>query len=130
MSNGRITTQDVQVLGYHIPKDVEVWLMVNCHSLSISSKSHVDTYPQNVGPSQTAPAFDIPNDRRRSGDESETPESPWTGAWDPHTLAEFMPERWLRKGGDGADVFDPQAGPNFAFGVGPRGCFGKLRFDT
>ncbi|EMD97751.1 hypothetical protein COCC4DRAFT_174025 [Bipolaris maydis ATCC 48331] len=112
LSNGRITTQDVEVLGYHIPKGIEVWLM-------------------NVGPSQTAPPFDISDSRRRSGNESEAPKSPWTETWDPHSLAEFMPERWLRTSEDGTSVFDPQAGPNHAFGVGPRGCFGrKLAMHT
>lgn len=106
LSNGRITTQDVEVLGYYIPKGIEVWLM-------------------NVGPSQTAPPFDISDSRRKSGSESEAPKSPWTETWDPHSLAEFMPERWLRTREDGTSVFDPQAGPNHAFGVGPRGCFGR-----
>jgi hypothetical protein len=124
-SNGRITTQDVEVLGHHIPKGIEVWLMVSQHSFAISNNSHTNACSQNVGPSQTAPPFDIPNDRRRSGNKSEIPKSPWTGAWEPHRLAEFIPERWLRKSEDGTYVFDPQAGPNFAFGVGPRGCFGE-----
>jgi hypothetical protein len=91
----------------------------------IDDNHYTDSCPQNVGPSQTAPPFDIPDSRRRSGNDSEAPKSPWTGAWEPHSLAEFMPERWLRKGEDGIDVFDPQAGPNFSFGVGPRGCFGE-----
>ena len=41
-----------------------------------------------------------------------------------------MPERWLREIQDGTYEFDRQAGPNFAFGAGPRGCFGELLFDT
>jgi hypothetical protein len=125
MSNGRITTQDVEVLGYHIPKGIEVWLMVSRHSFAISDNSHTNACPQNVGPSQTAPPFDIPNSRRRSGNESEAQKSPWTRAWEPHSLAEFKPERWLRKSEDGTYEFDPQAGPNLSFGVGPRGCFGE-----
>lgn len=130
MSNGRITTQDVEVLGHHIPKGVEVWLMVNRHSFSISNNTHTNTYPQNTGPSQTAPPFDIPNSRRRSGNKSEARNSAWTGAWEPHSLSEFMPERWLRKSEDGTSEFDPQAGPNHSFGVGPRGCFGEWYFHA
>jgi hypothetical protein len=101
MSNGRITTQDLEVLGYHIPKGIEVWLLVCRHSFVISNSSYPNAYPQNVGPSQTAPPFDISNSGRRSGNESEAQKSPWTGAWEPHSLAEFMPERWLRKSEDG-----------------------------
>jgi cytochrome P450 len=119
MSNGRITTQDVEVLGHHIPKGIEVWLMVG--QLSFSN-SRTNASLQNVGPSQTAPPFDIPDSTRRSG---EAHKSPWTNAWDPYSLAEFMPERWLRSSKDGTCVFDPQAGPNHTFGIGPRGCFGE-----
>jgi hypothetical protein len=125
MSNGRITTQDVEVLGYHIPKGIEVWLMVSRHSFAISNDSHTNACPQNIGPGHTTPSFDIPESRRRSGNESEAQKSPWTGAWKPHSLAEFMPERWLRKSENGTYQFDPQAGPNHSFGVGPRGCFGE-----
>jgi hypothetical protein len=125
MSNGRITTQDVEVLGYHIPKGIEVWLMVSRQSFAISKNCYTNACPQNVGPSQTAPPFDITNSRCRSGNEPEAQKSQWTRAWEPHSLAEFMPERWLRKSDDGTYVFDPQAGPNHVFGAGPRGCFGK-----
>jgi cytochrome P450 len=45
MSNGRITTQDVEVLGYHIPKGIEVWLMVSRHSFAFSNNSHTDACP-------------------------------------------------------------------------------------
>jgi hypothetical protein len=36
MSNGRITTQDVEVLGCRIPKGIEVWLMVSRHAFAVS----------------------------------------------------------------------------------------------
>jgi hypothetical protein len=125
LSNGRITTQDVELLGCHVPKGVEVWLMVSRHVFAVSNSRCTNVYPQNVGPSQTAPPFDILDSRRRSGNDAEALKSPWTGAWEPHSLADFMPERWLRKDEDGSDVFDPQAGPKFSFGVGQRGCFGE-----
>lgn len=44
--------------------------------------------------------------------------------------AAYKPERWLKRRRDDAtgvetDVFDPLAGPNLAFSIGPRQCFGK-----
>ncbi|KAK4560838.1 hypothetical protein LTR86_005418 [Recurvomyces mirabilis] len=106
MSNGRITTQAVDVLGYRIPKGVEVWTM-------------------NVGPSQTAPRFEIARSKRRGESEAEREISQWTGDWDEPSLAEFIPERWLSTTEDGTVGFDPRAGPNHVFGAGPRGCFGR-----
>jgi hypothetical protein len=41
MSNGRITTQDVEVLGHHIPKGIEVWLMVSRHFFNNTLLIHV-----------------------------------------------------------------------------------------
>lgn len=31
----------------------------------------------------------------------------------------------LKTGEDGAEIFNPAAGPQLAFGLGPRQCFGK-----
>ncbi len=47
------------------------------------------------------------------------------GLWDDDDIEAFKPERWLKKGEDGAEVFDPAAGPQLSFGLGPRQCFGK-----
>ena len=51
------------------------------------------------------------------------------GVWDPENVREFLPERWLKveKGADGVEgvVYDSTAGPQMAFGGGPRGCFGR-----
>lgn len=66
-----------------------------------------------------SPAFEI-DEKRRSVDASK-PDRP-VRAWDPDGMAVFQPERWL-VGQDGA--FDPLAGPQLAFGLGTRQCYGK-----
>jgi len=52
-----------------------------------------------------------------------------TGAWADADIAAFQPERWLKPAADGetdgAETFDPMAGPSLAFGLGPRSCFGR-----
>lgn len=53
--------------------------------------------------------------------------------WDPVDIGAFAPERWLKaeksENEDGKtveqEVFEPQAGPNLAFGAGLRACFGR-----
>jgi cytochrome P450 len=47
-------------------------------------------------------------------------------AWDPEDIAVFNPDRWMVTvdGGKRAE-FDPSAGPQLAFGLGTRGCYGK-----
>lgn len=125
MSNGQITAQDVEILGHHIPKGIEVLLMVSRLFFAILGNGCTHACAQNVGPSQTAPPFNISDSKRRGDNDSETQKSPWSGAWEPHSLGQFMPERWLRKSQDGSYMFDPQAGPNHSFGIGRRGCFGE-----
>ncbi len=43
------------------------------------------------------------------------------GEWDPSTINEFKPERWLDLDGS----FNSKAGPAVPFGLGQRGCFGR-----
>ncbi|KAI8626282.1 cytochrome P450 monooxygenase [Xylariaceae sp. FL1651] len=93
---------DTEVLGHHIPKGSIIKCLV-------------------VGPSMTSPAFNIDEKRRNGGGLASKPEPP-IRSWDPDGMAAFNPERWL-VGKDGA--FDPKAGPQLAFGLGPRSCYGK-----
>ena len=92
---------------------------------------------------QTEPAFPIPQSLRSEGERN--PKDP-VPDWDPTTIRQFQPERWLKRRSrdssstsapvdaselDGrhdefTDVeFDSQAGLFFTFGGGPRGCFGR-----
>lgn len=54
--------------------------------------------------------------------------------WDSGNISMFEPERWLggrrkqpfqMQDDDESMEFDPAAGPQLAFGLGPRGCFGR-----
>jgi cytochrome P450 len=98
----RTTVVDVEVLGHHIPKGTDVFLMGN-------------------GPSIFTPAFQI-DDSLRSP--SALVAKNIVGTWNPDDIADFKPERWLVEG-DGRKVFDAAAGPLLTFGLGPRGCFGR-----
>jgi cytochrome P450 len=98
----RTATVDVEVLGRRIPKGTDVFLLGN-------------------GASIFSPAFEV-DDSLRS--QSYRAAKDIVGSWDPDGIAAFKPERWLAKE-DGKEVFDATAGPLLAFGLGPRGCFGR-----
>ncbi|SPQ20733.1 0243be2b-e7fd-4f83-ac15-8e8c075fc98c [Thermothielavioides terrestris] len=109
----RVALQDTTVLGRHIPKGTDVFLMAN-------------------GAGYLEPSLPVADETRspgarRRGEEAKS--RGLTGAWDDGDIGAFRPERWLRKDKDkddgGAEVFDPMAGPSLAFGLGPRGCFGR-----
>ena len=44
-------------------------------------------------------------------------------------LEAFVPERWLWGDENGREVFDGSALTRLAFSLGPRGCFGMLKFS-
>jgi cytochrome P450 len=103
---------DTTVLGRHIPKDTDVFLVAN-------------------GAGYLEPNMTLPDEARSPG-ARRGEKSALTGKWDDKDVAAFRPERWLKKqqqqGEDGegeSETFDPMAGPTLAFGLGPRGCFGK-----
>ncbi|KAH9903589.1 cytochrome P450 [Xylariomycetidae sp. FL2044] len=105
------------VLGRRIPKGTDVFLMAN-------------------GPSYLQPNLEIDDDddddgirspeARRRGQQGRK-KTTLTGLWDDGDISKFLPERWLREdpAHAGTVAFDPMAGPTLAFGLGPRGCFGK-----
>lgn len=97
---------DTTLLGHHIPKGTNVLF------------SH-------IGPSMLGPAFEIPESLRfAQGIEAERQRT-WEKSPYPH--AEFRPERWLVPSDEepGEMVFDSMAGPQLAFGLGVRACFGR-----
>ncbi|KAK5706190.1 hypothetical protein LTR97_001177 [Elasticomyces elasticus] len=104
--NVRVATQDVELLGYHIPKGTDV-------------------VTPNSGPSLSAPPMYVDESKRSKTSQAVAPEDRWTGDWDQTTLGEFRPERWLRKNAQGEMDFDSRAGPMQTFGGGLRGCFGR-----
>jgi hypothetical protein len=88
-------------MGYRIPKGTVVTCLV-------------------TGPSMTSPAFPIDEARRSA--EAKGSERQRHRPWDPRDMASFKPERWLV---GRTDDFDAGAGPQLAFGLGTRQCFGK-----
>ncbi|GAW19653.1 hypothetical protein ANO14919_091420 [Xylariales sp. No.14919] len=103
----RIATEDTEVLGHFIPKGTVVTSLV-------------------TGPSMMEPSFDIKTSRRSPASQADVKEGRQR-AWDPLGIEVFNPDRWIVRGKKSAEhvEFDPTAGPQLAFGLGTRGCFGK-----
>ncbi|KAK0610826.1 cytochrome P450 [Immersiella caudata] len=105
----RTAMQDTTVLGRHIPKGTDVFLMAN-------------------GAGYLEPNITVEDATRSSGARSSQGKA-LTSLWDDNDIAEFKPERWLTttvdEKGNKEESFDPAAGPTLAFGLGPRGCFGR-----
>jgi cytochrome P450 len=93
----RQALHDTTVLGHHIPKGTDVFLMAN-------GAGYLEA--------------NIP---LRSNDVRSSTKTPLTPLWPDADIHKFKPERWIK--GDGS--FDANAGPTLAFGLGPRACFGK-----
>ncbi|KLP16486.1 TRI13-cytochrome P450 [Fusarium fujikuroi] len=103
----RQATTDTQILGRFIPKGTTVGFLGN-------------------GPGVMIPSIPV-NTEKRS--EAALAHMERTQLFDEQDLAQFVPERWLTTtvNGEGEEetAFDPQKRPSQAFGLGPRGCFGK-----
>jgi hypothetical protein len=93
---------DTEILGHHIPRGTNVFLMGN-------------------GPSILSPAFPIDESLRSA---SARGAKDRVGTWNVDDIAEFKPDRWLVEE-DGRKVFNAAAGPLLTFGLGPRGCYGR-----
>ncbi|KAI0195159.1 cytochrome P450 [Xylaria flabelliformis] len=90
---------DTVILGHKIPKDTVVFLLSD-------------------GPDYHSPPIPIPEHAR-------SPSSRDRRSWDPSDVHLFKPDRWLKTTENGNVVYDSQSGPMMAFGLGPRGCFGR-----
>ncbi|KAI0406834.1 cytochrome P450 [Xylaria palmicola] len=101
----RETIRDTTILGCHIPKGSQVFLVSN-------------------GPGFVSPPLAISASDRSAAARLGKVNDYWDEARD---LGTFDPERWLLRNGDGdADVvFNGAAGPQLVFGHGIRGCWGK-----
>jgi cytochrome P450 len=100
----RVALSDTVVLGHHIPKGTDVFMLWN-------------------GPDYFEKSFQIEDSVR--SETSRSPKGRQVGSWDPATMKSFQPERWLATDDAGNEVYDPLAGPHLSFGLGPRGCYGK-----
>jgi len=102
----RTSTVDTTIFGHRIPKGTEVFLMHN-------------------GPGYLSPPLPV-DDSLRS--ESSLNAKNQVGQWTPdeEEMKSFRPERWLVQNAEtGKEEYDAQAGPHLAFGLGPRGCYGR-----
>lgn len=91
---------DTEILGHRIPKGTILTCLV-------------------TGPSMLSPGFPIA-EGLRSPTSQATRKDGRDRAWDPEDMAVFEPDRWIVR-----DAFDAAAGPQLAFGLGTRGCYGK-----
>ncbi|KAF2681568.1 cytochrome P450 [Lentithecium fluviatile CBS 122367] len=112
----RQAIRDTQILGHHLPRGTVVLCLLS-------------------GPSMWSPGFHV-DENKRYGARSKTSddvEDRGNKSWPTEDISTFKPERWLipRVRGDGNhegthnEQFDPRAGPQLAFGLGPRGCYGR-----
>ncbi|GIZ48141.1 hypothetical protein CKM354_001121400 [Cercospora kikuchii] len=100
----RLTKNDTQILGHHVPKGIDVVFPVQ-------------------GTGYVSPLVGkLEDDQREKA--SLAQKQKW-GMWDTKGIERFDPERWLKKDAQGHLYCDRDAGPANAFGSGPRACFGK-----
>lgn len=103
----RTAVHDTTLLGHHIPKGVDVFMMA--HGPGYMTPNTVnDSIPEHMR-----------SDSSRENKDRAVP------LWDPSDVNAFRPERWIKTDDKGSDVFDVHAGPVMQFGGGLRGCFGK-----
>ncbi|KAK1758058.1 cytochrome P450 [Echria macrotheca] len=113
----RQATCDTHILGHAIPRGTHVFFITSAAGFK-------------------EPAFAVREDQRAETARRAGGASGRCGEWDPADIGEFAPRRWLRSvpdddddddgsGSGSREVFDPRAGPQLAFGAGPRGCFGR-----
>ncbi|KAI4871003.1 cytochrome P450 [Hypoxylon rubiginosum] len=103
----RMTLRDTQLLGHHIPKGVDVFMLSNGPGYMAPNDLN-ETIPEHA--------------RSPSSQESKGRAIP---SWASSNIAAFRPERWIKTDKEGVETFDMRAGPSMQFGSGLRGCFGK-----
>lgn len=102
------TMQDINLLGHRVPRGHQI--LVPLWGACIDS-----------------PAFPVREADRSSTSREHAATTPADWSSSPYPAGEFHPERWLRRSDDdeGRVVFDPRAGPQMTFSLGPRECWGK-----
>lgn len=95
---------DTEILGHAVPKGTVVICLA-------------------TGPSMMSSAFDI--EPRLRNDLGHSRKDEELRSWNPADIGRFYPERWIVHNEGTGEKFNPAAGPQLAFGVGPRGCPGR-----
>ncbi|KAI0973117.1 cytochrome P450 [Xylaria arbuscula] len=103
----RVTLHETELLGYRVPKGVDVYMLSNGPGYMLSNDLN-ETIPEHV--------------RSTSSQESKHRVPP---NWASGDISVFRPERWIKTDERGIEIFDMHAGPSMQFGAGLRGCFGK-----
>ncbi|RFN54955.1 cytochrome p450 1a1 [Fusarium flagelliforme] len=99
----REAVMDTQILGHHIPKGTTIAFLGN-------------------GPGVMMPSIPLDPAKRSEASRAHMDRIHQFGESD---IEQFVPERWLSTDEQGETVFDASQGPQQAFGLGPRACFGK-----
>ncbi|EXA30362.1 hypothetical protein FOVG_18234 [Fusarium oxysporum f. sp. pisi HDV247] len=101
---------DTQVLGYPVPKDTVMLILTQGYKVS------------------KAP-FQIEEGSRSRSSQAAMSAGRARREWDAGDVSDFKPERWLvpssSVGSDREVSFNPEAGPQLAFGLGVRACYGR-----
>lgn len=113
----RQATADTEVFGHFIPKDTIMYILSN-------------------GPSIKSPAFVIDEHIRSKSCQEAKQNGRYREGWDPEDIGLFKPERWLvvtdatptnvcPEKKDEKLEFNMEAGPQLAFSLGTRSCYGR-----
>lgn len=101
----RQTAVDTNVLGHFVPKGTVMFILSNSSSIR-------------------SPAFEIDEHLRSKSCQEAKKAGRSRNNWDPNDIASFNPERWLVSA-DGKTEFNMEAGPQLAFSLGTRSCYGR-----
>ncbi len=94
----RDTVKDTNILGHFIPQNTLIYIP--------------------LATIQSFPGRQATNDEDRSETSKDSEKN--IHPWDPETIRDFDPERWIKDG-----EFAPKAGPWMPFSMGSRGCYGR-----
>ncbi|KAL8660235.1 MAG: hypothetical protein Q9226_000037 [Calogaya cf. arnoldii] len=102
-TNVRVAIRDTEILGCHIPKGTDVFMLT-------------------MGPSYKSPALPIDESIRSQSSREFKKDSE---KWAHEDLGSFNPDRWLVRDEQDEIEFDSRAAPMQAFGAGVRACYGR-----
>lgn len=113
----RQATADTEILGHFVPKGTTMYILSS-------------------GPSIKTPAFEVDENLRSKTCQDAKQAGRHRSGWDPQDIGLFKPERWLVSGHTnltkntaekqtGKAEFNMEAGPQLAFSLGTRSCYGR-----